>query len=144
MRSRRGEKMAYLQRIPLFSRCSKKELGQIASLTTQIPISEGQVLTREGKYGWEFFVLMDGKAEVQRRGAVAATLRPGDFFGEIALVSDRPRTATVTATSAGSVLVLDEREFRSLMRAFPSIHLKVLQAVADRAAVDDRVLNLPS
>lgn len=143
MALRRDQKMAYLKRIPLFTHCSNRELGRIASLTTQIPVSEGNVLTREGKYGYEFFVLTDGTADVQRDGRTVNTLHAGDFFGEIALISDRPRTATVTATSSGSVLVLDEREFRSLMYAFPSIQLKVLQALADRVAVDERDLSLP-
>jgi CRP/FNR family transcriptional regulator, cyclic AMP receptor protein len=144
MALRREQKMHYLRRIPLFSHCSSRELGRIASLTTQIPMTEGTVLTREGRYGYEFFVLIDGTAEVRRNGSVINTLHAGDFFGEIALVSDQPRTATVAATAAGSVLVLSEREFRSLMEAFPSIQNKVLRALADRVAVDDQRLNLPT
>ena len=133
---RRDAKVELLKRVPLFAGCSKKELGEIARLADEIDVGAGQALTTEGESGREFFVLVDGAAEVRRNGTKVGTLGAGDFFGEIALVSERPRTATVTTTAPGRLLVVTDRAFRELMRSVPSIQLKVLTALADRLAAD--------
>lgn len=133
---RRDAKVELLKRVPLFAGCSKKELGEIATLADEIDFGAGKVLTSEGASGREFFVLVDGAAEVRRNGRKVSTLGSGDFFGEIALVSERPRTATVTTTAPARVLVVTDRAFRELMRDVPSIQLKVLTALADRLAHD--------
>jgi CRP-like cAMP-binding protein len=96
----------------------------------------GKALIREGASGHEFFVLVDGTAEVTRGGEVVAELKGGDFFGELALVSDRPRSATVTTTSPARLLVLEERGFRGLMMDAPDFHSKILAAVVDRLPSD--------
>ena len=129
---RRDAKMELLKRVPLFAECSKKELGEIARVSDEMDVGQGSVLTREGDSGREFFVLVEGVAEVRRKGRKVSTMKPGDFFGEIALVSDRPRTATVTAAAPGRVLVMTDRAFRELMQRMPSIQNKVLAAVVDR------------
>lgn len=118
--------------IPLFSECSGQELRQIAGLGTQLPITEGKALTTQGKPGSEFFVLLQGRARCEIDGSVVAEFGPGDFFGEMALLENGPRTATVVAESALEVLVLEGREFRSLLEASPSITRKVLAALAAR------------
>jgi CRP-like cAMP-binding protein len=133
---RRDAKIELLKRVPLFAGCSKKELGEIALVADEIDMGAGQVLTTEGDSGREFFVLVDGAADVRRNGRKVSTLGSGDFFGEIALVSDRPRTATVTTTVPVRLLVVTDRAFRELMRKVPSIQLKVLTALADRLAAD--------
>jgi CRP-like cAMP-binding protein len=134
---RGGEpKERLLRSVPLFSRCSKKELAGVGRIADEIDLREGQVLTREGERGREFFVLIEGTADVHRRGRKVNTMGAGDFFGEIALVSDRPRTATVTATSAVRALVVTDRAFRKLMRDVPSIQVKVLEAIVARLPVD--------
>jgi CRP-like cAMP-binding protein len=132
----RNRKVELLKRAPLFAGCSKKELGEIARVADEIDFGAGHVLTREGASGREFFVLVDGAAEVRRNGRKVSTLGSGDFFGEIALVSERPRTATVTTTAPARLLVVTDRAFRELMRNVPSIQLKVLTALADRLAHD--------
>src|SRR5512133_1281877 len=136
MMLRRDAKVELLKRVPLFSECSKKELGEIAQVADEIDVGPGKVLTSEGDSGREFFVLIDGAAEVRRNGRKVSTLGSGDFFGEISLVSQRPRTATVTMTAPGRLLVVTDRAFRELMRKLPSIQLKVLTALADRLAAD--------
>ena len=133
---RRDAKIELLMRVPLFAGCSKKELGEIALVADEIDVGPGKVLTREGDSGREFFVLVEGAAEVRRKGRKVRTMDAGDFFGEIALLSNRPRTATVTTTVPGSVLVVTDRAFRELMKKMPSIQLKVLTALADRLAAD--------
>jgi CRP/FNR family transcriptional regulator, cyclic AMP receptor protein len=133
---RRDAKVELLKRVPLFAGCSKKELGEIAMVADEIDVGAGEVLTTEGDSGREFFVLVDGAAEVHRNGRRVSALGSGDFFGEIALVSERPRTATVTTTVPVRLLVVTDRAFRELMRKVPSIQLKVLTALADRLAAD--------
>jgi len=129
-------KLDLIKHVPLFSYCSKQELNQIASVADEIDLPAGKVLTREGDRGREFFVLIDGTAEVQKDGVRIRTLGPGDFLGEIALVSREPRTATVTTTSAVEALVITDQAFAALLDHMPSVEKAVLEALADRLAPD--------
>ena len=132
MRLRKNAKVDLLAKVPLFSGCSKRELQDIASLADELDLPEGTVLITEGERGREFFVLVDGTVSVTRKGRRISTLGAGDWVGEIALVSDVPRTATVTATSPVRVLVVTDRAFSGLIKRSPSIALKVLASVAER------------
>lgn len=129
---RKNAKVELLRRVPLFADCSKRELLEIAALADEVDLPAGRKLTAEGETGREFVVLVDGAAEVRRRGRRINTLGPGDFAGEIALVTGAPRTATVTTTEASRLLVVTARGFRSLLRDSPSLQLKVLEALAAR------------
>jgi CRP/FNR family transcriptional regulator, cyclic AMP receptor protein len=133
---RKNAKVELIKRVPLFSHCSKKELGLIAQIADEIDLPEGKTLMREGDRGREFFVLVEGTADVHKGKRKLSTLGNGDFFGEIALVSQRPRTATVTTTSPARTLVVTEQSFRSLLDRAPDVQRKVLQALADRVAAD--------
>jgi CRP/FNR family transcriptional regulator, cyclic AMP receptor protein len=130
----RNEKVELIRHVPLFSQCSRRELTQIAGIADEIDLRDGKVLIREGERAREFFVLLDGTAEVTKDGRRINTLGPGDFFGEIALVSNSPRTATVTATSPVHTLVITDRSFRRLLEESPEIQRKVLVALAERLA----------
>jgi len=134
VRLSKNSKAAAIAGVPLFARCSKSELARIAQLADELDLPAGKVLTREGARGREFFVLLEGEAEVRRQGHRISTLRAGDFLGEIALVTDAPRTATVTTTAPSRALVVTDRAFRTLMRDSPEIQGKVLEAVASRLA----------
>jgi CRP/FNR family transcriptional regulator, cyclic AMP receptor protein len=136
MRLRHDSKIGLLSRVPLFAGCSKRDLGQIARIADEIDLREGKELIREGDRGRQFFILLDGKADVRRKGRKINTLGGGDFFGEIALVSDRPTTASVTTSSPASALVITSSSFKSLLREQPSVQLKVLQALAERVPAD--------
>ena len=125
-------KVQLIKRVPLFERCSKRELEEIASLADELDMPEGRDLTREGAAGREFVVLVEGAADVMRHGRKVNSLASGDFLGEIALVTGAPRTATVTTTSPSRLLVITASDFRRLMRNSPSIQLKVLEALAAR------------
>jgi CRP/FNR family cyclic AMP-dependent transcriptional regulator len=131
---RRNEKVELIKRAPLFWNCSKRQLQQIAQTADEIDLREGKEMTRQGERGREFFVLLEGDADVIKDGRRINRLGSGDFFGEIALVSDTPRTATVTATSPVRVLVITDRSFRRLMEDQPEIQGKVLAALAARLA----------
>jgi len=121
-----------LATVPLFSGCSKKELRTIATLADEIDLRQGKVLTRQGAPGREFFVLLEGTVEVVRDGERIDTLGEGDFFGELALISNIPRTATVTATAPIRALVVFGRDFRRLLEEDAGIARKVLEAMAER------------
>ena len=130
----RNQKVELIKQVPLFSGCSKHELEEIAHIADEIDLSEGKEMTREGSRGREFFVLLEGDADVTKDGQSINKLGAGDFFGEIALVSDTPRTATVTATSPVRALVITDRSFRHLLDESPEIQRKVLVALAERLA----------
>jgi CRP-like cAMP-binding protein len=120
--------------VPLFSRCSQRQLRAIAALADEIERPSGRVLAREGTLGLEFFVLVDGAAEVRRGSRRVALLGAGDFFGEIALVTRTPRTATVTLIEPSTLLVMAERDFDALLRDDPRIQARILRALGDRLA----------
>jgi CRP/FNR family transcriptional regulator, cyclic AMP receptor protein len=129
-----NQKIDLIRKVPLFARCSRAELKEIALLADEIDLREGKEMTREGAPGREFFVLLDGTADVKKNRRRVNTLGPGDFFGEIALVSREPRTATVIATSPVRALVITDRSFRRLLDDAPQVQTKVMEAMAQRLA----------
>jgi CRP/FNR family cyclic AMP-dependent transcriptional regulator len=129
---RKNAKLELLKKVPLFSLCSKKELDEVASLADEVDIPEGRNLATEGATGKEFVVIVEGGADVRRKGRKINTLGAGDFLGEIALIAGIPRTATVTTTEPSHVLVVTAQAFKQLLRDSPSIQLKVLEALAHR------------
>jgi CRP/FNR family transcriptional regulator, cyclic AMP receptor protein len=132
----RNSKIELLKHVPLFAGCSKKELAHIAILADEIDFRSGKTLIREGEPGREFFVLVVGSAQISWKGKAIDTAGPGDFFGEMALLADQPRNATVTTTSAVDALVVTARSFRDLIGDNPLIALKVMRAVAERLPPD--------
>jgi CRP-like cAMP-binding protein len=129
-----NQKIDLIRKVPLFARCSRAELKEIALLADEIDLHEGTEMTRQGAPGREFFVLLDGTADVKKNRRRVNTLGPGDFFGEIALVSREPRTATVIATSPVRALVITDRSFRRLLDDAPRVQTKVMEAMAERLA----------
>ncbi len=121
-----------LRQIDVFSECSGKELKAISKLMTQVRVKEGRVLTKEGEPGREFMVIEHGTATVRRGGKVLATLGPGDFFGEMAVIAGVPRTATITADTDMVLEALNRREFSSLLDQSPAIAKKVLVGAVKR------------
>jgi CRP-like cAMP-binding protein len=129
---RKNAKLELIKSVPLFGGLSKGELNEVAGIADEIGIAEGTDLTHEGAAGREFLVLVDGTADVRRKGRKVNTLGSGDFLGEIALVTGARRTATVTTTTGCRMLVITARDFRTLLRRVPSIQMKVLDALAAR------------
>ncbi len=128
-----------LGRAPLFAGLSRDELKELAKLSEDLEVSEGKVLCREGETAQEFFVIVDGEVDVTQDGERVATLSDGDFFGEIALLEDIPRTATVTAKAPLRFFVLTRQAFWSLIERQPDVERKILRALAKRvlASTDD-------
>ena len=136
MRLQKDAKIDLLKNVPLFAGCSKTELQRIASLADELDLGDGATLIREGERGREFIVIAEGTVDVTRNGKQLRELGAGDFIGEIALVADVPRTATVTATSPVRLLVVTDRAFRGLLEQMPSIAKKVLQSLGERLHSD--------
>ncbi len=125
-------KVEALKRAPLFEGLSRKELVQLARVSDDLEVPTGKVLCREGEVGQEFFVIIDGKVEITRKGKRVTTRGGGDFFGEIALLEETPRMATVTTKTPVSLFVLTRADFRHLVDENPSVERKVLRALARR------------
>ena len=128
----RDEKLEHLRTVPLFAHMGRSELQRLGQLTDEIEVGLDRVLAEQGEIGHEFFFVLDGRLMVLDGHRPIATMGPGDFFGEIALLDGRPRTATVRAEGITRLLVIGHREFHALMDEFPSVRTAVLEAVAER------------
>jgi len=128
----KDQKVELIKSVPLFAGLSKAQLGSVASIADEVEVEAGKELITEGDRGRQFFILVDGSAEVRRRGRKVNTMQSGDFFGEIALVSDRATTASVKATEPSRLLVVSASGFRRLLRESSGVQIKVLQALAER------------
>jgi CRP-like cAMP-binding protein len=121
-----------LAQVPLLQGLSGRQLREVASLVTTIDGEPGKVLTREGEQGQEFVLILDGQGDVRRGGEVIATRGPGDYVGEIALIEDVPRTATVVAKTPVRIGVIGRREFRALLDSDPEIDAQIRRVAAER------------
>ena len=130
-------KVDSLRRSPLFADLSKDELEQLAKRTEDLEVPEGKILTREGETAQEFFVIIDGEVDVTKGGTRLRTLGEGDFFGEIGLFEDVPRTATVTAVTPLRFFVLTRQSFWGMIDSMPQVERKILRALARRLMAQD-------
>lgn len=136
------KKIDHLADTWLFSACSRKELARVARSCDEIEIKAGRTLTTEGEIGREFFVIRDGQATVRRNNRKIATLGPGQYFGELSLLSRLPRNSTITADTDMDLLVLGQRELSAMIDDVPTIAHKMLEAMAKRLSeADTRMLS---
>jgi len=117
---------------PVFARCTMKELEAVARLGTEIRIDPGYVLTREGRRGFEFFVIVEGEASCTIDDHEVATLEAGDFFGEMALLEQGTRSATVVAATPMRVIVIDSREFSGMLGEAPHAAVQIMTKLSER------------
>jgi CRP-like cAMP-binding protein len=137
MSRKRDAYIQHLSTVPMFAACTNKELLQVSRHTTDLTIRADKVLIAEGTKGREFFVIIDGKAAVSRKKRRVATLGPGAYFGELALLDGAERNATVTAQTDMEVVVLEQREFLGLLADVPSLARKLLIGMAQRLRAAD-------
>ena len=128
----KAEILDLLADVSLFSGCTKKELAEIVSAAKVVAHDAGDVIAREGQRGLGFFLVVDGQADVTIGGAKKATLGRGEFFGEVSLLDEGPRSATVTAATPITLLGLTGWAFKDLIERHPTIALKMLETVAGR------------
>ena len=132
MKLHRDAKVDLIRGIPLFAACSPAELAQVASIADEIDLRDGRRLTPENTPGGELVVVVEGRAEVHQDGRVVNTVGPGEYVGEIALLSGQPRTATVVATTPVHALVIEAHAFQRLLAEAPEIRAKVERSAAER------------
>ena len=123
---------ARLKAVPLFAHCDGKQIDFIATQVEEMDFAAGRVLCTEGSFGGDFFILESGSADVTRGGKQIASMKPGDFFGEIALVDGGKRTATVTTSAPSRCFVLGPRQFQNVLHQNVEIIHAVMKALATR------------
>jgi CRP-like cAMP-binding protein len=132
MATHTDEKLELLKRTPLLAGLGRKDIEEVGRLVDEVDLKAGYVLMREGDIGREFFVIIDGQVRIDKGGQTIRTMGPGQFLGDIALVTEGPRTATATTETACRLLVLGHGAFHQLMDQYPSIRLSVLESMAMR------------
>lgn len=128
----RNSHLEHLAAIPLFSALSRKELQRVAKASDEVTVDAGHELVRQGDVGREMFVLVEGSATVRRNGRKVATLGPGSAIGELSLLDQGPRTATVTTDTPARLLVLGPRELSAVLDDVPTVAHKLLATLAAR------------
>lgn len=127
-----AESTEFLKRVPLFAGMSGAHIERIANSTRERHFEPGIPIVSEGEKGQGFYLIVAGRADVQQRGRTVRTLSPGDFFGELALLRDQPRSATVIARERTTCLALTRWDFKGILEANPTIALHLLATVAAR------------
>jgi len=125
-------KIQHLSQVQMFSSLNKKELGLIARAADVVTVKPGTEIVTQGTPGHEFYLVMAGQATVRRNGRKIATLGPGAYFGELALLDRGPRSATVVAETDVELAVIGQREFLGVLSDVPSVSLKLLTSMAAR------------
>ena len=123
-----------LKTIPLFADLSKHQRDTVARLADEVDVQQGEHLVDEGRFAHEFFAITDGRAEVVHDGKVINELGPGDFFGEIALVTMGRRTASVVAKTPMKLMVIFGPNFNTLTFEMPDVKKKIDAAIEERCA----------
>ena len=126
----------HLRKVPLFANLDRQELDALGLLATELSFPPGQVLLRQGDRAHEMFIVLDGTLEVTRDDIYIADIGPSGFAGEMALLTDSPRNATVTTKSDVRLLHVDARSLQNLLQSIPQIAVKMLPIVAGRAAAN--------
>jgi CRP/FNR family cyclic AMP-dependent transcriptional regulator len=128
----RDDYLRNLASVPVFSKCTKRQLEEIGKVADELILPVGKVLASQGEVGFEMFILMDGNASVTRDGQYVATVTAGDVVGELAVLSGHPRNATVTAQTELRVLVLTYRGLNQLLDDIPGLAKHMLYEVTAR------------
>lgn len=123
-------KLDLLRRVPLFTQCRGEPLELISRLADEVDVPDGYTLMRQGDIAHEFFLIVEGKVRIERNGKTLKTLGPGDYLGEVALLSESPRTATAMTEGPTSLLVITHQGFHSLLDSSSTIRSAIFEGVA--------------
>ncbi len=138
---RNSQKIDFLKKVPLFSSLSQKHLKEIAKHADQVQVEKGRVLVQQGKTGWEFIFIVEGKARVEKNGKFVRQLSGGDFFGEISLIDGEPRTATVIAETDMTILIVHKPSFDHLLDSIPALQRKILVSLCQYLRRAEKAMN---
>ena len=138
---RSSEKTDLLRKVPMFSDLSQRHLREIGKHADEVKVEAGRVLAQQEKKGWEFILVVDGKARVEKDGKIIRELSEGDFFGEISLIDGEPRTATVTAETDMTLLVVHQTSFNRLLEDIPGLQRKILIALCSYVRRAEETIN---
>jgi CRP/FNR family cyclic AMP-dependent transcriptional regulator len=138
---RSSQKIDLLKKVPLFSNLSQRHLGEIGKHADQVKVEAGRVLVQQGKIGWEFIFIVEGKARVEKDGKVIRQLSEGDFFGEISLIDGEPRTSTVIAETDMTLLVVHKTSFDHLLETIPGLQRKILISLCKYLRRAEKAIN---
>ncbi len=127
----------HLATVPLFSAMSPKDLQAVAKQSEQVRVPAGQAVVTEGAAGADFFVIIDGRARVERHGQEVAELEPGGFFGDLGLLDHAPRNASVIAVTDMELAKIGQRAFDHLVDHEPGFAKKLLAGLAKRLRAAD-------
>jgi len=136
------QKIDLLKKVPLFSNLSQRHLKEISKHADQVQVDTGKVLAQQGKPGWEFIFIVDGKARVEKGGKIIRQLAGGDFFGEVALIDGKPRTASVTAETDMTVLIVHKTSFDHLLDTIPGLQKKILISLCQYLRRAEKAMNI--
>jgi CRP-like cAMP-binding protein len=125
-------KLELLRHVPLFAGCKTSALEEIGRLADEVDVPDGSTLIREGTFGEQFVMIVEGRVRIDRGGRTLRTLGPGDFMGEIALIDGGRTTATATTEGPARLFVLSHQGFSSLLDQSPAVRLDVMTALANR------------
>jgi CRP/FNR family transcriptional regulator, cyclic AMP receptor protein len=125
--------------LPLFGGLNRKECRALAPRADEVDLEQGKTLVRQGEWAYEFFAIEEGTVEVRRGEQLLAELGPGDFFGEMGLMADTRRNATVTAMTPVKVVVMTAQAFRQTAREMPEVADKIRAAIEERCRALDTV-----
>ncbi len=140
MLKRQSDKIEFLKKVPLFHGLSKKDLTAVARVAEEVEVTSGEVILFQDDTAPAAYILVTADAIVRRNNRRVAELSSGDVVGELALISNSPRNATVVATTDGTILEVHRRHFLALIKDSPALARRLLEQLADRLAAADRKL----
>jgi len=138
---RNSQKIDLLKKVPLFSNLSQKHLKEIAKHADQVQVEAGRVLVQEGKTGWEFIFIVEGKARVEKNRKVIRQLSGGDFFGEISLIDGELRTSSVIAETDMTLLIVHKPSFDHLLDKIPGLQKKIMISLCQYLRRAEKAMN---
>ncbi len=130
----------FLARVPIFSNCTAEEITAIGSVAQESGFQSGQIIVTQGTPGQAFYLILEGRVEIIRDGQSLGAFGPGDFFGEMSLLDQAPRSATIRALEPTTCLMLSSWDFKALLERMPSIAIKLLEVLSRRLRVADERL----